>query len=289
MVDKIQKKETKMKRRFFTLIELLVVIAIIAILAGILMPALSSARERSKTSKCTNNMKQVGLGMLQYAQDCGDIIMLWYPNDKDSSGNGSVKEGINLLGLISRNFVNKHGNSALRTVAQRVCGNYIQNYNMFYCPSSIVPDYETGRKFGTAKNRTYATFQNPKGHPMNPAYPKGSQMLFAITGNTSDMGGTGIPISRIKQASDLLCLVETKLPYDEANKIYAPGWKYYASTTLGIVPNHNGRSAALWADGHVDLNQAQDYQRRTNIILDRLSYHIYLEKEDLTPVSLRTL
>jgi prepilin-type processing-associated H-X9-DG protein len=83
--------------------------------------------------------------------------------------------------------------------------------------------------------------------------------------------------------------VETKLPYDAANKIYAPGWKYYASTTLGIVPNHNGRSSALWADGHVDLNQAQDYQRRTNIVIDKLSYYIYLEKEDLTPVSLRTL
>lgn len=276
-----------MKRKPFTLIELLVVIAIIAILAGILMPALSQARERAKTSTCTNNMKQIGLGMLQYAQDCGDVIMLWHPIDDKS--NGALKEGVNLLGLISRSFVNKHGNSKMRAAAQKVCGNYIQNYNMFYCPASIVPDFETGLKFGTAKNRTYATFNSPNRHPMNPAYPKGSQMLFAITGNTADMGGTGIPVSRIKQASDLLCLVETKLPYDEANKIYAPGWKYYTSTTLGIVPNHNGRSAALWADGHVDLNQAQDYQRRTNIILDKLSYHIYLEKDDLTPVSLRTL
>ena len=276
-----------MNKRFFTLIELLVVIAIIAILAGILMPALSSARERAKTSSCTNNMKQIGLGMLQYAQDCGDVIMLWHPIDNKESGN--FKEGINLLGLISRNFVNKHGNSNMRALAPKVCGNYIQNYNMFYCPSSIVPDYETGRKYGTPKNRTYATFNNPNRHPMNPAYPKGSQMLFAITGNTADMGGTGMPISRIKQASDLLCLVETKLPYDAANNIFSPGWKYYASTTLGIVPNHGGRSAALWADGHADLNQPQDYQRRTNIIIDKLSYYIYLEKEDTVPVSLRTL
>ena len=274
-----------MKRKLFTLIELLVVIAIIAILAGILMPALSQARERAKTSGCNNNMKQIGMGMLQYAQDCGDIIMLWYPTDRDGDGNGNVKEGINLLGLISRNFVNKHGNSALRTVAKRVCGNYIQNYNMFYCPSSIVPDYNTGLKFGTAKNRTYATFQDPEAHPMNPAYPKGSGMLFAITGSTDDMGGTGIPISRLKQASDLLCLVETKLPYKD--DIYAPGWKFYRSTTLGIVPNHNGRSAALWADGHVDLNQALDYRTRTNMVLDKLNYYIYLDKDDTVAVRIR--
>ena len=68
-----------MTKKSFTLIELLVVIAIIAILAGILMPALSQARERAKASTCQNNMKQVGIGMLQYAQDCGDVIMLWYP------------------------------------------------------------------------------------------------------------------------------------------------------------------------------------------------------------------
>lgn len=53
----------------FTLVELLVVIAIIAILAAILFPVFARARENARRTSCLNNMKQMGLGMLQYAQD----------------------------------------------------------------------------------------------------------------------------------------------------------------------------------------------------------------------------
>jgi prepilin-type N-terminal cleavage/methylation domain-containing protein/prepilin-type processing-associated H-X9-DG protein len=57
------------KRPAFTLIELLVVIAIIAILAAILFPVFSRARENARRSSCQSNMKQIGLGFLQYTQD----------------------------------------------------------------------------------------------------------------------------------------------------------------------------------------------------------------------------
>ena len=68
-------------KKAFTLIELLVVIAIIAILAAILFPVFARARENARRSSCQSNMKQIGLAMIQYAQDYDET----FPNSSNGT------------------------------------------------------------------------------------------------------------------------------------------------------------------------------------------------------------
>ncbi len=69
-----------MARRGFTLIELLVVIAIIAILAAILFPVFAKAREKARQTSCLSNLKQLGLAVMQYAQDYDEMLPIYYYN-----------------------------------------------------------------------------------------------------------------------------------------------------------------------------------------------------------------
>ncbi len=82
-----------MNKKAFTLIELLVVVAIIGLILAILMPALRSVREGGKQAFCANNLRQIGLALLMYADDHDDFM----PSDGNQQ-DGSVKPWFWLIG-----------------------------------------------------------------------------------------------------------------------------------------------------------------------------------------------
>ncbi len=120
-------------RSAFTLIELLVVIAIIAILAAILFPVFARARENARRSSCQSNLKQIGLGVMQYTQDYDERFPQTVQN---------VSQGLGWVQLINP---------------------YIKSYQLFQCPSEPT----TGAVWNGGSQAYYPGWVPPSGPTSN--------------------------------------------------------------------------------------------------------------------------
>jgi prepilin-type N-terminal cleavage/methylation domain-containing protein len=137
------------RRNAFTLIELLVVIAIIAILIGLLLPAVQKVREAAARMQCSNNLKQIALGVHNYESTYGQVPPMSIP-----LGNGTGVRGSIMVALMpyieQENLYKQH--AALNGVTQGVAQTSVKTY---LCPSD--PYSSTGQASSTL-NGTAGTF-----------------------------------------------------------------------------------------------------------------------------------
>jgi len=133
------KTRTRRSAAAFTLIELLVVIAIIAILAAILFPVFAQAREKARSAACLSNMKQIGTGLMMYAQDYDETLA----GNDDTRFNPSSPNGPN--GDAGRTdgsgTANPLGFMTPEPAVLRNWGRdlqpYIKNLGVYVCPNAV--------------------------------------------------------------------------------------------------------------------------------------------------------
>ena len=211
----------------FTLIELLVVIAIIAILAAILFPVFARARENARRSSCQSNLKQMGLGLLQYVQDYDERLVHDFQAQAATGGGlGRTNGGVAPVGGVSLEVWGPE------RWPQRVFP-YVKSRQIFQCPSAV-------RRSGVHANA---------GDDYLISY-WGAGAMFA------DSQGGSIPLSAITNVAERPYLYDDLDVFSRDQLIWRP---YKTSSTVYTdngsfvprQPTHLETINVLYADGHV--------------------------------------
>ena len=246
------------KKRGFTLIELLVVIAIIAILAAILFPVFARARENARRATCLSNLKQLGLGFVQYSQDYDEKYPPTRGLTTDALG-GTTYGGLywNIFPPNAVSGVDPASNSVRWTSWAQVLQPYLKSKQIMTCPSSAdTAFYSNTATFVTKQPISYtynglmawqnqsvvvnaATLIMANEGFGNVAYTS-SALSFPHIDGGADVFGPDHPYSFTLVTPDSANISTSCAVYGNVNGV-----------DFSYTKIHNNTSSYLFADGHV--------------------------------------